>query len=79
LAGGRYVLDAGPDGATCTTTTETAELTLPVRALGAVSLGDVRLDVLHRAGWLDEHVPDAVARAAGIFSGAITPWCNTWF
>jgi predicted acetyltransferase len=79
LAGGRYVLDAGPDGATCTTTTEAAELTLPARALGAVSLGDARLDLLHRAGWLDEHAPGAVARAAGLFAGAITPWCNTWF
>jgi predicted acetyltransferase len=79
LTTGRYALDAGPDGATCTTTTETADLTLPVRTLGAVSLGDVRLDLLHRAGWLDEHVPGAVARAAGLFAGAVTPWCNTWF
>ena len=79
LAGGRYALDAGPDGATCTTTTETAELTLPVRTLGAVCLGDVRLDLLHRAGWLDEHAPGAVARTAGLFAGVVTPWCNTWF
>jgi predicted acetyltransferase len=79
LAGGRYVLDAGPDGATCTTTTEPAELTMPVGTLGAVSLGEARLDLLHRAGWLDEHAPGAVARAAGLFAGAVRPWCNTWF
>jgi predicted acetyltransferase len=79
LAGGRVALDASPDGATCTTTTESAELTVPVRTLGAACLGDVRLDVLHRAGWLDEHVPGAVERAAGLLGGAVAPWCNTWF
>ena len=63
LAGGRFALDASPAGATCTTTTESAELTLPIRTLGAACLGDVRLDVLHRAGWLDEHV--ARRRRAG--------------
>jgi len=79
LAGGRFALDASPAGATCTPTTESAELTLPIRTLGAACLGDVRLDVLHRAGWLDEHVPDAVARAGALLAGDVAPWCNTWF
>jgi predicted acetyltransferase len=79
LAGGRFALDASPDGATCTTTTETAELTLPIRTLGAACLGDVRLDLLHRTGWLDEHAPGAVARAGVLFAGDVAPWCNTWF
>jgi predicted acetyltransferase len=79
LAGGRFALDASPDGATCTTTTESADVTLPIRTLGAACLGDVRLDVLHRAGWLDEHVPGGVARAAGLLAGSVAPWCNTWF
>ena len=42
-------------------------------------LGDIRLEVLHRAGWLDEHVPDAVARAGALLWGDVAPWCNTWF
>jgi predicted acetyltransferase len=79
LAGGRFALDASPAGATCTTSTESAELTLPIRTLGAACLGDVRLDVLQRAGWLDEHVPGAVARASALLAGEIAPWCNTWF
>ena len=79
LAGGRFALDASPDGATCTTTTESAELTMPIRTLGAACLGDVRLDVLHRAGWLDEHVPGAVRRPAALLAGDVAPWCNTWF
>jgi len=79
LANGRYVLDASTDGATCAPTDETAELTLPVHTLGAAYLGGTRLATLAQAGWLDEHVEGAVARADGLFTGAITPWCNTWF
>ncbi len=79
LAGGRFALDASPDGATCTTTTESADVTVPVRTLGAACLGDVRLDVLHRAGWLDEHVPGSVQRLAALLVGDVAPWCNTWF
>jgi predicted acetyltransferase len=79
LAEGRFALDASPDGATCTPSTATAELTLPVSALGAACLGDVRLEVLHRAGRLDEHAAGAVGRAAGILHGEVAPWCNTWF
>jgi predicted acetyltransferase len=79
FAGGRFVLDAPPDGATCASTTETAELTLPVTTLGAACLGDGRLEVLQRAGWLDEHAAGAVARAGRLLAGAVAPWCNTWF
>jgi predicted acetyltransferase len=79
LAGGRFALDASPEGATCTETTESADVTLPIRTLGAACLGDVRLDVLHRAGWLDEHVPGAVERCAALLAGYTAPWCNTWF
>jgi predicted acetyltransferase len=79
LAGGRFVLDATPDGATCSETSEAAELTFPVKALGAASLGGVSVEALHRAGWLDEHVAGAAARAGTVLSGTVAPWCNTWF
>lgn len=79
LAGGRFALDASPDGATCVETTEAAELTFPVKALGAVSLGGVAVGALHRAAWLDEHVAGAAERAGTLFAGTIAPWCNTWF
>lgn len=79
LAGGRFVLDASVDGATCSPTHETAELTLPVQTLGAAYLGGTRLATVARAGWLDEHADGAVARADALLAGAITPWCNTWF
>ena len=79
LAGGRFALDASPDGATCVATDESAEITLPVRTLGAVSLGGVRLAPLHAAGWADEHAPGAIHRADALFAGSVVPWCNTWF
>ena len=79
LANGRFALDASPDGSSCRSTDESAELTIPVRTLGTAYLGGIRLARLHRAGWLDEHVPGAVARADALLAGDVAPWCNTWF
>jgi predicted acetyltransferase len=79
LAGGRYALDASSAGATCTTTTEAAELTMPIRTLGAACLGGPAITQLHRAGWLDEHVAGAAARASALLAAPTAPWCNTWF
>ena len=79
LAGGTFVLDASPVGASCTATSESADLTMPVRTLGAVSLGGPRVAMLHAAGWLDEHTPGSVAAADALFAGSVEPWCNTWF
>jgi predicted acetyltransferase len=79
LAGGRFTLDASPDGAACDPTHEPADLTVPVHALGAAYLGGARLATLHAAGWLDEHAPGAVDAADAMFAGRIAPWCNTWF
>jgi len=80
-AGGRWrvALQAGPDGATCATTSRSADLTLSVAALGSVYLGahDLR-DVALRAR-VDEHRDGALARAAGLFRTAREPWCATFF
>lgn len=79
LTTGRFALDASPEGATCTVSTEAPEVTFPVKALGAVSLGGVDVGALHRAGWLDEHVDGAAVRAGRLCAGTVAPWCNTWF
>jgi predicted acetyltransferase len=79
LAGGRFALDGSPEGAACAPTAEPADLTVPVRTLGAAYLGGARLATLHGAGWLDEHTPGAVASADAMFAGRVAPWCNTWF
>jgi predicted acetyltransferase len=79
LTGGTFLLDASADGAECSVTDESPDLTLPVRTLGAAYLGGARLATLHAGGWLDEHTPGSVARADALFAGSVAPWCNTWF
>jgi predicted acetyltransferase len=79
LAGGRFALDVSPGGATCTPTRAAADLTMPIRTLGAVALGGPRVAMLHAAGWLDEHTPGSVMTADAVFAGTVVPWCNTWF
>jgi predicted acetyltransferase len=75
----RVHLDGGPDGATCTATDASPDLTLPVAALGAVYLGahDLR-DVVVRTG-ADEHRAGAMARAAAMFRSVREPWTSTFF
>jgi predicted acetyltransferase len=75
----RVVLDATPDGATCTTTDASPDIALPVTALGSVYLGahDLR-DVVLRTG-ADEHRAGALDEAARLFRTAREPWCSTFF
>jgi predicted acetyltransferase len=79
--GGRHrlALDATAEGATCTPTDRSPDLTLPVAALGSVYLGahDLR-DVVIRTG-ADEHTPGALAQAARLFRTEREPWCSTYF
>ena len=78
-ANGRFALDGGPDGATCTKARTRPDLTLSASALGAVSLGGTSLATLARAGQVDEHKAGAVMRADALFRWPRAPWCNTWF
>ncbi len=78
-ASGRFALDGGPDGATCTKARTRPEITLSASALGAVSLGGTPLATLARAGQVDEHKAGAVMRADALFHWPRAPWCNTWF
>jgi predicted acetyltransferase len=80
-AGGRHrlALDATGDGASCSASDRSPDLTLPVAALGSVFLGahDLR-DVVIRSG-ADEHTPGALAAAAAVFRTAREPWCSSFF
>jgi predicted acetyltransferase len=78
-ANGRFALEGGPDGATCTKARAKADLTLSASALGAVSLGGASLSTLARAGQVDEHKAGTVMRADALFGWSRAPWCNTWF
>jgi predicted acetyltransferase len=79
LAGGRFAVDGGPDGASVSATDSSAELTVPVDALGAAYLGGTTLRTLARAGRIDVHDDGALAVADAMFRGEVTPWCTTWF
>jgi predicted acetyltransferase len=79
IAQGRFVLEGGPTGATCTSTDASADLTLAVGTLGSLSLGGMSALALADAGRIDEHAAGALARADAMFRSAVTPWCSTWF
>ena len=76
---GRYRLAAGPDGATCRRTTDDADLTLPVAALGAAYLGGTRLAEAIRQTGATEQTPGALGRADRLFKTLDEPFCGTWF
>ena len=77
--GGRFRLDAGPDGAVCARTTAEPDLTLGVVDLGALLLGGVAWATLRRAGLLDERTSGAVRRADALFRPERPPYCGTDF
>jgi predicted acetyltransferase len=79
LAGGRFALEGGPDGALCRPTTQAADVRVPMMALGALVLGGTELDPLAAAGLVDEYTPHGVERAARVFSWPTSPWCSTFF
>ncbi len=81
LPGGRsrLRLDAGPDGATCVETTETAELTIPIGALGAAYLGGTSLHSAVLATGHDEHRAGALDRLDRLLRTADEPWSSTFF
>lgn len=76
---GRYMLEGGPDGATCRRTDDDADLTLDIAMLGAAYLGGVRFSTLGRAGRVVEHTPGALMRADLLFASDPAPYCGTPF
>ncbi len=80
-AAGRYRvrLDAGPDGATCVETTEAADLTVPIEALGAAYLGGASLRSAVLAGGADEHRSGALASLDRLLRTLDEPWSSTFF
>lgn len=77
LAGGRFALDGGPNGASCVRATASADLTLDAGALGSAYLGGYGVRTLADAGLVDEHSTGAVATADAMFRSPVAPWCST--
>ncbi len=76
---GRWLVDAGADGATCTRTDRAADLTLAAPDLGAIYLGGVAPSTLAAAGRVRELTAGAVHRADRLFVVSPPPWCTTHF
>jgi predicted acetyltransferase len=79
LADGRYRLEAGPHGATCASTSDEPDLTLPVGALGRLYLGDEAASRLVTLGRVTEHRAGAATTADLLLRTARRPWCQDVF
>ena len=79
LAGGRFRLDAGTEGARCTHTTDEPDLTLPVGELGRLYLGDEAASRLVTLGRVTEHRGGAARTADLLLRTARRPWCQDGF
>ncbi|MGW1882146.1 GNAT family N-acetyltransferase [Streptomyces sp. NPDC001970] len=79
LAGGRFRLDATPEGAWCVPTTEAADLSLGIGDLGTLYLGDESVLRLVALGRIEEAAPGAAAQADAVFRARRRPWCPDMF
>jgi predicted acetyltransferase len=76
---GKFRLTAGPDGASCSRTSDPADLSLGAAELGAVYLGGTSLSVLADAGRVRERTEGAVNATSRALLEARAPWCPLFF
>ncbi|WP_031073368.1 GNAT family N-acetyltransferase [Streptomyces sp. NRRL S-118] len=79
LAGGRFLLDASPEGASCAPTGRSADLTMDIGELAVLFLGDESAVRLAALGRVEESVPGAAARADLLLRTSRRPWCPDVF
>ncbi|MFI0736358.1 GNAT family N-acetyltransferase [Streptomyces sp. NPDC021225] len=79
LAGGRYLLEAGPDGVSCAPTTRSADLTMDIAELGTLWLGDESVVRLAALGRVAEEREGAAGRADLLLRTPRRPWCPDIF
>jgi predicted acetyltransferase len=79
FAAGRYLLDADADGARCTPSTESADVTVSQRALAGAYLGDRTLRALAVAGGVEEHTTGSLARLDAMLATPRPPYNGTGF
>jgi predicted acetyltransferase len=75
----RLLLDATPEGASCTPTDRSPDLTVDVAAVGAAYLGGIRLRDAVLSRGADEHREGALDEADALFRTSEEPWCSTFF
>ncbi|MFH9944736.1 GNAT family N-acetyltransferase [Streptomyces murinus] len=74
-AGGRYRLETSPQGASCTATTASADLTLGISELASVWLGGESLLRLAALGRVRAAREGAARQADALFRSPGRPWC----
>ncbi|MET9506172.1 GNAT family N-acetyltransferase [Streptomyces sp. NPDC006622] len=77
--GGRFLLEAGPDGASCRPTGRGADLTLDVASLASLWLGDTSASRLAALGRLGEERAGAALEADALLRTSGRPWCPDMF
>ncbi|MEU9982509.1 GNAT family N-acetyltransferase [Streptomyces sp. NPDC050856] len=78
-AGGRFRLDASPEGAVCAPTTGPVDLTLDVAELAALYLGDESAVRLLALGRVEESRPGAAELVDRLLRTSRRPWCPDVF
>lgn len=73
---GRWSLDVSPDGASCTPTTDPADVELPITTLATLLLGGYRATHLADAGRLPGTAQEVVGRLDRLFAAARAPWTS---
>ncbi|MEJ8635835.1 GNAT family N-acetyltransferase [Streptomyces sp. MS2.AVA.5] len=79
LAGGRFRLDASPEGATCAPSADAPDLTLDIAELGTLYLGDESAARLTALGRVEENTAGAARVADGVFRTSRRAWCPDVF
>ncbi|GAA3392959.1 GNAT family N-acetyltransferase [Streptomyces roseoviridis] len=74
LAGGRYLLEASPEGASVAPTAAPADLVLDVADLAPLAFGDESVVRLVALGRIEEAVAGAAARADLLLRTPLRPW-----
>jgi predicted acetyltransferase len=79
-AQGTFVLDGGPDGASCSPADSlSADVTLSQQTLASIYLGGFSLREQRLTGQVDEHTAGAVQQLDAMFATDLAPWCSTDF
>ncbi|QNP71338.1 GNAT family N-acetyltransferase [Streptomyces roseirectus] len=79
LAGGRFLLAASPEGASCARSTRGADLALDVTDLASLWLGDESVARLAALGRVREVRAGAVREADALLRTSGRPWCPDMF
>jgi len=78
-AGGRWLLDVGPDGASCEPTSRQPDVTVPVDALPGIALGGQRATSLLAGRRIAESRPGVAATLDRLVATERAPWTTMMF